>query len=381
MKQREDFENREKQYKLEIENKEKEIIQLQTKIAVLNKNKKNSNSTEIKKIYINGSSGNKTNINYNQEEMKVQKKNVKNEDGCISYNSIIINNINQRTMKNFNINDNISLFYKHLNYGKNNNEKKTFNKNNSSPNIFLQNDNDNDVDKKKFISNYLNKINNEQSDNIASHLLKKKEYKYIAKDNSFINPNNINIQNYHLNYSSKNNLKKVPFTNINNNIESICLNTSLLGNNLNLEKFKVQQKLLEYKKLIDKKKDELMKEKKIKVNSNINRNRSCEKIISPKSKFYKKISKVISSSDYGRNRKKSDSNFIKISNENLNSKDKITIVPKRINNYEQKIIYNPILNKDNLSKNKIKKIVKNNNVKGKIYLDSYNEMMNKKNIY
>ena len=38
------------------------------------------------------------------------------------------------------------------------------------------------------------------------------------------------------------------------------------------------------------------------------------------------------------------------------------------------------MNKENVNKNKFKKIIKNN-TKGKIYLDSYNEMINKKNIY
>ena len=38
------------------------------------------------------------------------------------------------------------------------------------------------------------------------------------------------------------------------------------------------------------------------------------------------------------------------------------------------------MNKENVNKNKFKKIIKNN-AKGKIYLDSYNEMINKKNIY
>ena len=311
------------------------------------------------------------------------------------------NNKNNLSMNN--INDNISLYYKYLNYDKNTNIRKSLDKNNSAPNIYLYNSNNSsNVNRKKFISNYLKKINNGQNASSINLLSKNNDINFATNDNNtFLNANNTknnnnnNNNNYNNNYSSKNNLKKLPFNNTNNtfnmnkNITNINLTTSILGgDNLNLEKYKVQQKLSEYRKLIDKKIDDLMKDKKTKINKN--NNVSCDienrRIYSPKAKLYKKISKITSSSEFGRNKKKkiigkfSNTNFKNISNENI--RDKITIIPKRIQEYEQKIYYNPIINKDNINNNILKKVIKNGNVKGKIYLDSYNEMMiNKKNIY
>ena len=312
------------------------------------------------------------------------------------------NNNNQNNLSMNNINDNISLYYKYLNYDKNTGVRKSLDKNNSAPNIYLHNSNNSsNVNRKKFISNYLKKINNGNIASSINLLSKNSDINFATKDNnSFLNANNTknnNNNNYYINnYSSKNNLKKLPFNNnntvnMNKNKSNINLTTSILGENLNLEKYKVQQKLSEYRKLIDKKIDDLMKDKKTKINKN--NNISCDienrRIYSPKAKLYKKISKVTSSSDFGRNKKKkvggkfSNTNFKNISNENIkNIPDKITIIPRRIEEYDQKIYYNPLINKDKINNNILKKVIRNGNIKGKIYLDSYNEMMlNKKNIY
>ena len=312
------------------------------------------------------------------------------------------NNNDQNNLSMNNVNDNISLYYKYLNYDKNTGVRKSLDKNNSAPNIYLHNSNNSsNVNRKKFISNYLKKINNGNNASSMNLLSKNSDINFATKDNnSFLNANNTknNNNNYYINnYSSKNNLKKLPFNNTNNTVNmnknksNINLTTSILGDNLNLEKYKVQQKLSEYRKLIDKKIDDLMKDKKTKINKN--NNISCDienrRIYSPKAKLYKKISKVTSSSDFGRNKKKkvggkfSNTNFKNISNENIkNIPDKITIIPRRIEEYDQKIYYNPLINKDKINNNILKKVIRNGNIKGKIYLDSYNEMMlNKKNIY
>ena len=312
------------------------------------------------------------------------------------------NNNNQNNLSMNNINDNISLYYKYLNYDKNTGLRKSLDKNNSAPNIYLHNSNNSsNVNRKKFISNYLKKINNGNNASSINLLSKNSDINFATKDNnSFLNANNTKNNNnnyYNNNYSSKNNLTKLPFNNNNNTVNmnknksNINLTTSILGENLNLEKYKVQQKLSEYRKLIDKKIDDLMKDKKSKINKN--NNISCDienrRIYSPKAKLYKKISKVTSSSDFGRNIKKkvggkfSNTNFKNISNENIkNIPDKITIIPRRIEEYDQKIYYNPLINKDKINNNILKKVIRNGNIKGKIYLDSYNEMMlNKKNIY
>ena len=381
--------NIENKYKSELEKKQKEIYKLQTKIDFLNKN---SSSLEIKKVYINNTSKKKSNINYNQDESTYAKKIIKNEENLIknqiNYNTI--NKINQNNIINYshknmnmninnNINDNISLYYKYLNNEKKHNSKKSLDNNNSAPNIFLHNSNNSsEANRKKFIANYLKKISNEQNGNLTNHLTKKNDI--FSKDNSFNMAKNSNIN------GSQTNLKKIPFNitnnafNINKNNINISLNTSILGDNLNFEKYIVQQKLPDYKKLIDSKIEQIMKDKKTKKSPNKNINRSCEvekrKVYSPKAKLYKKNSKFISSSDIGRNKNNkneycANTCFKNISNENIKNKcDKITIIST-----------NQIINKENLNKNKFRKFVKNNNVKGKIYLDSYNEMMNKKNIY
>ena len=125
---------------------------------------------------------------------------------------------------------------------------------------------------------------------------------------------------------------------MNKNDEMINLNTSIIGevDNFNIKKLKVEQKLVEYHKMIDMKVDELMKDKKFKLYQKKKRVKSCDdnkKMYSSKSKINKKFSKVSTSSDYGRN-KKSSSNFSNtnyINNENTkNIPDKITILPKRI---------------------------------------------------
>jgi hypothetical protein len=89
----------EESYKSQLENKEKDIIQLQTKIAILNKNIKNS----FKKIYVNSSLQEKSsNINYNQDESGYTKNNINNEDSTLmnqtklSKNQDIIKNLKNK---------------------------------------------------------------------------------------------------------------------------------------------------------------------------------------------------------------------------------------------------------------------------------------------
>jgi hypothetical protein len=385
--ERRKFENIEKKYKIELEKKKKEITDLETKIEILNK-------SIVKKLYSinnNNSAKNKKSINYNQDDsMNInnininQKKNSKNEDICgcssnISSNitkkkmnfNALNNNINLKTMKNckqkginYNVNDNISLYYKFLNKEKISNVRKSVDKNNSAPNLILQNNsncnNSTYLNKKKFLKNYLNKINNlkkegkEEKEGKNIYLSNRNDFNYVNKDNS----------NNDINSAMKNNLKKLPY-NFNN--------TSTIGgevDNLRIETKKVQQKLSEYHKMIDMRIDELIKDKKYKLVQKQKRFKSSDdfnKILSPKDQLFKKISKI---SNHGRNKNSCNrlynTNYRNISNDNTkNSQHKITI-------------YNPLVHKDNTNQNKHKNY---NNMKGKIYLDSYNEMMNKKNIY
>lgn len=334
------FEKKEESYKSQLENKEKDIIQLQTKIAVLNKNIK----TSFKKIYVNSSLQDKSsNINYNQDESAYTKNNINNED------SILINQT--KLSKNQDINKN------------------------------LKNINSSNISGKNYIYKYDNK-NFKQNDNSMPNLPKNAN---LTRENSY---NNIYLQNRGYNASSKSNLSYNITNNtfnMNKNNVMTNLNTSIKGDNLNIEKLRVQQRLAEYRKLIDLKIDCLMKDKKRKIFNMRKANNSCKvekKSYSPKeNKIYKKKTlKYTSSSDYGRGRNSikrnnnnfSNTNYKNISNENnKNFQDINNIIPKRIDDYDRKLI-NSKINKKKYSKKK--KIFKE---KGRIYLDSYNEVMKK----
>ena len=383
------FEKKEESYKSQLENKEKDIIQLQTKIAVLNKNIK----TSFKKIYVNSSLQDKSsNINYNQDESAYTKNNINNEDSTLinqtklSKNQDINKNLkNKRCFYNQsninNLNENLALYYKYLDENKNT-SKKPIDKNNSASNIYLHNSiNSSNLSGKNYIYKYDNK-NFKQNDNSIPNLPKNAN---LTRENSY---NNIYLQNKGYNASSKSNLSYNITNNtfnMNKNNVMINLNTSMKGDNLNLEKLRVQQRLAEYRKLIDLKIDCLMKDKKRKIFNMRKANNSCKvekKSYSPKeNKIYKKKTlKYTSSSDYGRGRNSikrnnnnfSNTNYKNISNENnKNLQDINNIIPKRIDDYDRKVI-NSKINKKKYSKKK--KIFKE---KGRIYLDSYNEVMKK----
>jgi hypothetical protein len=379
----------EESYKSQLENKEKDIIQLQTKIAILNKNIKNS----FKKIYVNSSLQEKSsNINYNQDESGYTKNNINNEDSTLmnqtrlSKNQDIIKNLKNKrcfyNQSNFNnLNENLALYYKYLDENKTI-SKKPFDKNNSASNIYLHNSiSSSNLSGKNYIYKYDNK-NFKQNDNSIPNLLKNAN---LTRENSY---NNLNFQNKGYNVSSKSNLSYNITNNtfnMNKNNVMINLNTSIKGDNLNIEKMKVQQRLAEYRKLIDLKIDSLMKDKKRKFFNIRKANNSCKvekKSYSPnENKIYKKKTlKYTSSSDYGKGRNSnkrnynnfSNTNYKNISNENIkNFQDINNIIPKRIVDCDRKAI-NSKVNKKKYSKKK--KIFKE---KGRIYLDSYNEVMKK----
>ena len=383
------FEKTEESYKSQLENKEKDIILLQTKIAVLNKNIKNS----FQKKYVNSSLQEKSsNINYNQDESGYIRNNINNEDSTLinqtklSKNQDIIKNLKNKrcfnNQSNFNnLNDNLALYYKYLDENKNI-SKKPIDKNNSASNIYLHNSiSSSNLSGKNYIYKYDNK-NYKQNDNSIPNLPQNAN---LTRENSY---NNLYFQNRGYNASSKSNLSYNITNNtfnMNKNNVMINLNTSNKGDNLNIEKLRVQQRLAEYRKLIDLKIDYLMKDKKRKIFNMRKTNNPCKvekKSYSPKeNKIYrKKTLKYTSSSDYGRGRNSikrknnnfSNTNYKNISNENnKNFQDINNIIPKRIDDCDRKVI-NSKLNKKKYSKKK--KIFKE---KGRIYLDSYNEVMKK----
>ena len=161
---------------------------------MLNKNKKNLSSFEIKTIYINNSSKNKSKIKYNQDDSMLSKKSSKNETNlnALTYKKELKNK-NQE-----NKHDNINLYYKYLLKDKNNSIIKVYDKNNSAPNIL--HNNSLNINKKKFLYSYLKKINNEKK---GIQLSNKNNFRLKKKDN------NVGGVNNNINNCPKNNLKKM----------------------------------------------------------------------------------------------------------------------------------------------------------------------------
>lgn len=354
----------------------------------MNKNNKNLSSSEIKLLYNNNSSKNKSNYSiYNQDESNCSKKYLIKEklfnNSSKNKNNILNIKKEQRTIKNNqdNLYDNIILYYKNLNKDKNNYLRKSLDSNYSAPSIYLYSNhkNSSNISRKKFILNYLKKIHNDNNLSGGKNLSSKKDLEPNLKDNSFNNT----IKN---NNNSKNILKKLTLNAANNtfnnkNNTNLSLNTSIFGDKINIEKFKVQQKMPDYRKLFDKKINKLINEK---IRKNKNYEIENRMNYSPKNKLEKKCSNSNSVSVLGRNKKAiinskfNNTNYKNIYNEKIkNIPEKITIIPKKIINYEHRSSCNSLTN----SKSKLKKLVNNGNIQGKIYLNSYNEMMNKKTIF
>ena len=75
----------EKDYKTQLYNKESQIIQLQTKIELLNGNKKTYTNPEIKRVFISNSSKGKQNINYNNYDFYNNKYLKKDKNQTLDY--------------------------------------------------------------------------------------------------------------------------------------------------------------------------------------------------------------------------------------------------------------------------------------------------------
>ena len=229
----------------------------------------------------NNSSKNHSNILYNKNIENLKKLNTKklllrNMSDCnidskntINYNYKKINLFSYNNNKNSSINESISNYIYKINEGEFNNELNNISKINS------------------------NKKNNNNNNNNISNI--------TNKINKLKIPVNITNKNYNMN---KNNVM-------------INLSTNIISNNLNIEKLKIQQKLVEYRKLIDEKINELTNNKKKYLNQNkkiakssINKNYNNKK--SPKNyEIYKKVSISCLKSD---NNRKSAKGFNNASN-------------------------------------------------------------------
>ena len=389
----------EKEYKNKLNNKETQIIQLQTKIDLLTGSKKAISPPDIKKVFISNSSKGKQNINYNNYDFYNNKYIKKDKNQTLDYISqfaknktinILNSNISIKTIKNYhpdnaNMNNNINennnqiMLYKYPinNHKYDNTKKDKLDKNNSAPNIHLYNldINSNNVRKKFFLNN--NKINKYKKPNINL-----KEQKIILKENE--DKNIIEMKERTIN--SKNNYKKIklPFYIVNNNKNfeeklKMNLNTNNINDNL-INKIK-QKNIDEYNKYINLKLDEMENFNKLKANRK-KKIKSCEsrKSISPKKKLQKKFNKIMSSTTIEKDLYRNNSAFnIIFKNINNEKNEKYSQLKNMIlNNNKNEFNNNNILNnqRDKSHINNSRKINLNNN-NGKIYLESYSKVLNK----
>ena len=374
----------EKEYKNKLNNKETQIIQLQTKIDLLTGSKKAISPPDIKKVFISNSSKGKQNINYNNYDFYNNKYIKKDKNQTLDYISqfaknktinILNSNISIKTIKNYhpdnaNMNNNINennnqiMLYKYPinNHKYDNTKKDKLDKNNSAPNIHLYNldINSNNVRKKFFLNN--NKINKYKKPNINL-----KEQKIILKENE--DKNIIEMKERTIN--SKNNYKKIklPFYIVNNNKNfeeklKMNLNTNNINDNL-INKIK-QKNIDEYNKYINLKLDEMENFNKLKANRK-KKIKSCEsrKSISPKKKLHKKFNKIMSSTTIEKDLYRNNSAFnIIFKNINNEKGEKYSQLKNMIlNNNKNEFNNNNILNnqRDKSHINNSRKINLNNN--------------------
>ena len=390
----------EKEYKTKLNNKETQIIQLQTKIDLLTGDKKALSPPDIKKVFISNSSKGKQNINYNNYDLCNNKYLKKDKSQTLDYISqlaknktinILNSNISIKTIKNYhpdseNMNNNINennnqiMLYKYPinNYKYDNNLKEKLDKNNSAPNIHLYNIdiNSNNVRKKFFLNN--TKVNKYKKPEICL-----KEQKFILNQNN--DKNTLELKEKSVN--SKNNYKKIklPFYIMNNNNKNfeeklkVNLNTNNINENL-INKIK-QKNIEEYNKFINLKLDEIENFNKIKVDRKKKiKSYESRKYISPKKKLQKKFNKIMSSTTIEKDLYRNNSAFNIIFKNMNNEKGERNNQLKNmfLNNYKNEsnnnIIYN--IQRDKSHINKTRKI-NLNNFNGKIYLESYSKVFNK----
>ena len=381
------MENLENDFKMQLYNKESQIIELQSKLDSLSGINKNFTTPEIKRVFINDSSRGKQNINYNNSDLvnngQYQKKAKNlNYDYLSQFEksktiNILNNNISIKTIKNYHpnnlsINNNISenkvplgkYLYNNFN---NDRQKRSLEKNNSAPNIYLHNFNSNNV-RKKFLLNNAKKIKSEEER--INYLLKEKDGK---------NKREIKY--------SKNNYQKVklPFyiANSNKNLDDklkLNININTINENL-IEKIKKKNKE-EYLKYINLKPEEIENLNNIKANRKVNV-KSCESrtYIIPHKKLKKNFNKMISTSNFEKDLNKNNTTFNFLF-KNLNNEKgernnflKNLILHNKLNDQNKNIIFNLQMDKSNINNSRKMSL---NNISGKIYLDSYNKAVNKK---
>ena len=373
--------NNERNLKEQIEIKEKEIIRLELQLKEMKSlNSKNNvmyNSNNITNNYrrINKSNLTKTNSSTNMNIYKdylTENKDNNNNDftrmnAFYKKNENNLNNIKQiKRLKrinnqNFNLsNSTISCQnFRKISNSKSKNKKKYNNSINyiskkyikDLTNIFLLKEPKN---KKKTKNS--NEKNNTNCNNNKSmfDLFPSGNLSYLVNNQKSINNNNNNKNNNSNNKKNSNSkTKSLNITNntinMNKNNVMINLNANIINTNTPIEKYKVQQKLVEYKRFINKKLNEISKgKKKIKnLPTNIISNKNPIKLKNNKKDnfstcivHYKRINKY-----FNKNNKNNNQNERKITpyqsikniklNYYSNSSNKITTIKTNNNSSEK----------------------------------------------
>ena len=297
--------------KEKIDMKEKELIQYQIKLKELKEINKtnylyNSNKNNFRtKSYLSKSN---SSINIYKENIKDNKENYcsinlsKKPKNNIYRNKLI--KIIKKNNQNITMN-NLTLSLQNL-LNKSNSKTKKKKKYNNSINYF----------NKKYINNissifYIRDQSKNKRKKIANTSLNKKSKKINSnsRNKSMLNlfpSRNVNYlfnnSNKHLNNTNNNNKKKKSSKsfnitqntyNMNKNNVMINLNTNIINTNTPMEQFKVQKKLLEYKKYINKKLNEFSKKNNKRINNNLNTSSNKKKTkIKINPIHYKKINKI-----------------------------------------------------------------------------------------
>ena len=259
---------------------------------------------------------------------------------------------------------------------------------NIEPNIL-----DNNKKTNILISNYNNKNNscsiNESTGNYL-YKINESDLNNISRENSYNYKKNNNSNNsLYINTNGKLKLKlPVNITNNNYNMNKnnvmINLSTNIISDNLNKEKMKVQQKLVEYRKLIDKKINELMNNKKRNLNQKRKKNNSTfdkDKNNKKSPRNYEIYKKAAINLEQEKSKRKinnlSNTNYKFMNKEYFkNIHDKTLLLPKKINGLDKNSINNNSHKNykiRQLNKNKLNIVSKNIDEKGKFDINNFED--------
>ena len=319
--------------KEQLDSKQKEIVKLQAKIKILNNSNislNNGNNNSLIRTKANSSliTTSKDDLDYNnkyklEELYLLYRDNPYNDSNLYSYKNKTMSNIKSSRNNNFFVMVN---------------KQAAKNKNNMS----IPNNLNNFI--KNFSSNSLRKksTNNSKKKNVINSNRKNKNLKQTIH-----NSNSLNITNNTYNMSKNN----------------IMINLNPKNTNMNLEKLKVEKKLYEYQKLIDKKLNELVKKRNPKTRKDkqysmyVRRNSSPNIYINNNSQRKKNNNSLLGLENFLRKLKKKNAtpnyNFNNVENNNSSISRKI------MSNSAIEVIKKKKINKRN--SNKSQKMKENKN--------------------